>query len=156
MGSLIAYISIMESLLSAGVVRYYCKYKNENNQEKMENVLAISQRIYSFFALIVCVCGVVLIFVFKSVYSSSLTPFEMQESIIMLIFLIGKRVFINRGCKFYAGYAENDDKMIFLGKNVWIGMNTMFICASHDIGNSKQRAGKIVYKPIKIEEGCWI
>ena len=68
-GSLIAYISIMESLLSAGVVRYYCKYKNENNQEKMENVLAISQRIYSFFALIVCVCGVVLIFVFKSVYS---------------------------------------------------------------------------------------
>lgn len=62
-GSLIAYISIMESLLSAGVVRYYCKYKNENNQEKMENVLAISQRIYSFFALIVCVCGVVLIFV---------------------------------------------------------------------------------------------
>lgn len=69
---------------------------------------------------------------------------------------IGKRVFINRGCKFYAGYAENDDKMIFLGKNVWIGMNTMFICASHDIGNSKQRAGKIVYKPIKIEEGCWI
>ena len=68
---------------------------------------------------------------------------------------IGKRVFINCGCKFYAGYAENDDKMIFLDKNVWIGMNTMFICASHDIGNSKQRAGKIVYKPIKIEEGCF-
>lgn len=69
---------------------------------------------------------------------------------------IGKRIFINQGCKFYAGYAENDNKMIFLGENVWIGMNTMFICTSHNIGNSKQRAGEIVYKPIKVEEGVWI
>lgn len=69
---------------------------------------------------------------------------------------IGKRIFINQGCKFYAGYAENNNKMIFLGDNVWIGMNTMFICASHNIGNSKQRAGEIVHKPIKVKEGCWI
>ena len=112
-GSLIAYISIMESLLSAGVVRYYCKYKNENNQEKMENVLAISQRIYSFFALIVCVCGVVLIFVFKSVYSSSLTPFEMQESIIMLIFLIAN-IIINIMNYVYVAVITANEKFIFL------------------------------------------
>lgn len=69
---------------------------------------------------------------------------------------IGKGVFINHGCKFYAGYSENDDKMIFLGENVWIGMNTMFICASHKLGNSKQRAGEIIHKSIKVADGCWI
>ena len=112
-GSLIAYISIMESLLSAGVVRYYCKYKNENNQEKMENVLAISQRIYSVFALIICVCGVVLIFAFKSLYSSSLTPFEMQESIIMLILLI-VNIIINIMNYVYVAVITANEKFIFL------------------------------------------
>lgn len=81
----------------------------------------------------------------RNVYFDSIDKCEM-----------GKRIFINQGCKFYAGYAENNNKMIFLGDNVWIGMNTMFICASHNIGNSNQRAGEIIHKPIKVEEGCWI
>ena len=78
----------------------------------------------------------------RNVYFDSIDKCEM-----------GKRIFINQGCKFYAGYAENNNKMIFLGDNVWIGMNTMFICASHNIGNSSQRAGEIIHKPIKVEEG---
>lgn len=112
-GSLIAYISIMESLLSAGVVRYYCKYKNENNQEKMENVLAISQRIYSVFSLIVCVCGIALIFAFKSLYASSLSPFEMQESIIMLILLIAN-IIINIMNYVYVAVITASERFIFL------------------------------------------
>ena len=112
-GSLIAYISVMESLLSAGVVRYYCKYKNENNQEKMENVLAISQRIYSVFSLIVCVCGVALIFAFKSLYVSSLSPFEMQESIIMLVLLIAN-IIINIMNYVYVAVITASERFIFL------------------------------------------
>lgn len=112
-GSLIAYISIMESLLSAGVVRYYCKYKNENNQEKMENVLAISQRIYSVFSLIVCVGGVVLIFIFRSLYSTSLTSFEMLESIIMLLLLI-VNIVINIMNYVYVAVITANEKFIFL------------------------------------------
>ena len=112
-GSLIAYISIMESLLSAGVVRYYCKYKNENNQEKMENVLAISQRIYSVFSLILCVCGVALIFAFKSLYASSLSLFEMQESIIMLVLLIAN-IIINIMNYVYVAVITASERFIFL------------------------------------------
>lgn len=69
---------------------------------------------------------------------------------------IEKQVFINHGYKFYAGYAENADKMISIAENVWSGMNTMFVYATHNIGNSEQRAGEIIYKPIKVEDGCWI
>ena len=112
-GSLIAYISIMESLLSAGVVRYYCKYKNEGNQEKMENVLAISQRIYSIFAVIVCIGGVALIFAFKSIYISSLTPFEMQESVFILILLI-INIIINIINYVYVAVITASEKFIFL------------------------------------------
>ena len=79
----------------------------------MENVLAISQRIYSVFALIICVCGVVLIFAFKSLYSSSLTPFEMQESIIMLILLI-VNIIINIMNYVYVAVITAYEKFIFL------------------------------------------
>ena len=49
-GSLIAYISIMESLLSAGGVRYYCKYKNENNQEAKEVLIERNMRLVAHIA----------------------------------------------------------------------------------------------------------
>ena len=112
-GSLISYLSIMESLLSAAVVRYYCKYKNENNKIKMENVLAISKKIYSFFSIIVIVCGMILIFMFKNFYASSLSKFEMQESIIMLILLIANIV-INIMNYVYVAVITANEKFIFL------------------------------------------
>lgn len=69
---------------------------------------------------------------------------------------IGKNIFINYDCKFYTGYSKEDKNMIFLGENVYIGMNVIFICVSHLIGTEQKRAGKNVYKPIVVEQGSWI
>ena len=45
-GSIMAYIGITESLLSAGVLRFYCKYKAVGDTDSMENTLAAARRIY--------------------------------------------------------------------------------------------------------------
>lgn len=87
-GSLISYLSMTESLLSTGVLRYYCKYNSIGDEQKKENVLAISKRIYKILSLIVAIVGIICIFVFKVAYESSLTKHEMTEAIIMLLVLI--------------------------------------------------------------------
>lgn len=87
-GSLISYLSMTESLLSTGVLRYYCKYNSIGDEQKKENVLAISKKIYKALSFIVVIIGIICIFVFRITYESSLTKHEMSEAIIMLFILI--------------------------------------------------------------------
>lgn len=67
---------------------------------------------------------------------------------------IGDGSFINRGCEFHIGYTTQTN--ICIGENVFIGMNTCFICVSHDIGDRNKRAGTNTYKSITVEDGVWI
>lgn len=52
---------------------------------------------------------------------------------------------INQGCNFYAGCAENDNKLFFLADVLHIILEI----PSKDLE-------KQPHKPIKIEKGCWI
>ena len=72
-GSIMAYIGIMEALLSSGVLRYYCKYKAFGDIPAMENTLAVAQRIYRILSLLVLALGAVLILVVEPIYRSSLS-----------------------------------------------------------------------------------
>ena len=44
--SFLAYINVLETSVSAGVLRFYCNVKVKNNSTEVENVLAICRRIY--------------------------------------------------------------------------------------------------------------
>ncbi|MFB8533121.1 MULTISPECIES: acyltransferase [Enterococcus] len=69
---------------------------------------------------------------------------------------IGSGSFINRYCKLFS--AHIDSGKIIIGKNVFIGMDCLITCITHEINNeiSHKRAGKNEYKSIIIEDGCWI
>lgn len=67
---------------------------------------------------------------------------------------IGDGTFINRGCEFHIGVTTQAH--IRIGRNVFIGMNSSFVCVSHDIGDMNRRAGTNVYKSITIGDGVWI
>ena len=56
-GSIMAYIGITETLLSAGVLRFYCKYKAVGDATAMENTLATAQRIYRILSAAVLAAG---------------------------------------------------------------------------------------------------
>ncbi len=45
---------------------------------------------------------------------------------------------------------------VTIGNNVAIGTGVHFISDSHEIGSSEQRAGKGVFNPRVVENGCWI
>jgi maltose O-acetyltransferase len=63
---------------------------------------------------------------------------------------IGRGTFINRDC-FFAGTAP-----IKIGKNCSIGVSVKVINSDHLIGDTAQRAGAIVSKPVIIQDGVWI
>ena len=67
---------------------------------------------------------------------------------------IGDNCFINRNCQFHVG--GGTDGRITIGDNVRFGMDVELICVSHEIGDENQRAAEDTYKPIIINDGCWI
>jgi acetyltransferase-like isoleucine patch superfamily enzyme len=61
---------------------------------------------------------------------------------------IGDNVFINQGCIIHPNTT--------IGNNVLLGFRVLVIPDSHLIGPSSKRAGNVIFKPIVIEDGCWI
>lgn len=81
-------------------------------------------------------------------------------------YIFGKNVRTLNFCKFH-GPVEIGDNVFFnynvevrshtvIGNNVSIGPNTLIISDTHELGNGKRRAGKVTFKKIIIEDGCWI
>lgn len=112
-GSIIAYISVMQSLLSAGILRYYCMYKALGDEVMMENTLAISKRIYYVFSLIVVVAGLVLSIGFKKFYQSSIDQKELREAQIMIMILTANIV-VNLTNFVYLAAITANERFVFL------------------------------------------
>jgi acetyltransferase-like isoleucine patch superfamily enzyme len=65
---------------------------------------------------------------------------------------IGPNCYIGSRCVFYA---ENP-ATISIGENVWIGIESVFWCGSHEIGDRRQRCGAGTLSSIAIGDGAWI
>ena len=76
MGSLIAYFNIMDFGLSPMIVRFYAKYKATKNILGMENILAISMRLYAIISIIVIVVGVLFYTQIDTIFASSMSDSE--------------------------------------------------------------------------------
>lgn len=64
---------------------------------------------------------------------------------------IGNDSFVGHRTIFMGG-----DSFIKIGKNCDISSNVSLICGSHEIGDSKRRAGRGISKDITIGDGVWI
>lgn len=86
-GSIIAYLSIINSTMSAGATRYYTKYYVLGDEEGMANTLGILKRIYRVAYIIVFASAFVLMGVLSLVYQNSFSSWEIKESCILLAIL---------------------------------------------------------------------
>ncbi len=68
---------------------------------------------------------------------------------------IGNNCIIEKDITFRTG-ALKTGATITLHDNVSVGMNTLFMCISHEIGDSTNRAGENKYGNIVVESGTWI
>ncbi|MDY2626558.1 MAG: polysaccharide biosynthesis C-terminal domain-containing protein [Coriobacteriales bacterium] len=83
-GSIIAYLSIANSTLAAGANRFYSKYYVLGDEEGMANTLGILKRIYRI--AYVAIAGIVAVVAvgFSVLYRGSLSPWEVEESCLIL------------------------------------------------------------------------
>ena len=68
--------------------------------------------------------------------------------------VIGDNCFLNHFVHMHNGADPNTT--IRIGNRVFVGPEVKFICATHEIGAAKQRAGSVKYGSIVVEDGVWI
>lgn len=86
-GSIIAYLGTISTILSAGVTRYYCQFYAADDTDGMERTLGIVSRIYRWATFAIAGVTAVVMAVFRLVYADALSPWELDESILMLAIL---------------------------------------------------------------------
>ncbi len=111
-GSFFSYFTVFESSISTGVLKFYCKALNEN-EESVNKVLGTAKRIFFILSCILALAGIVGIFAFKEVYRNSLSSEELQESILMLVLLIANFV-ISLNNALYLAVINANERFSFL------------------------------------------
>lgn len=79
LASIIAYLSVMETSLSASIMRFYCKYKSLGQTEEMENILGTSRLIFWGITAVIAAATAVIYVFFEPVFGASLGPGEIRE-----------------------------------------------------------------------------
>ncbi|NLY46312.1 MAG: oligosaccharide flippase family protein, partial [Tissierella sp.] len=88
-GSVIAYMAIMDFGLSGTITRYYSRYLALDDQKNQANILALSTLIYSAITVLILITGVIIYLNLDTIFSNSLTAFELYKArqlfVIMLV-----------------------------------------------------------------------
>ena len=89
MGSLIAYMAVMDFGLSGTITRYYSRYLALDDEKNQANILALSGIIYTIITVLILIIGIIIYFSIDKIFSNSLTVTELVKArqifIIMLI-----------------------------------------------------------------------
>jgi maltose O-acetyltransferase len=69
--------------------------------------------------------------------------------------VIGDNVWIGPNCRIYTAGSDSRGG-VYIGNNCDIAPEVVFVCGSHEIGDTKRRAGKGISHDIVVENGVWI
>lgn len=83
-GSIAAYLNILESMLTSGSLRFYCAKKAAGDDEGAARILGVSRVIYRATAVLVTLLFLALVPIFRVLYAQSLTETEISEGMWML------------------------------------------------------------------------
>lgn len=86
-GSVVSYIVSINGILAAGVGRFYCMYKANDDQVNMENTLAIAKRMYWVMSAVTMVVMGGIVVAFRFLYQASFLPAQIDECSLMLVVL---------------------------------------------------------------------
>lgn len=87
-GSLVAYLSVMDFGLSGTITRYYSQRLALGDKKGQENVLAIAMVIYLGIGVLVIMAGIVLYQLLDTIYGTTLSAEEMVSAKAMMVLLI--------------------------------------------------------------------
>lgn len=87
-GSLVAYLSVMDFGLSGTITRYYSQRLALDDKKGQENVLAIAMIIYLGIGVLVIIAGIFLYQFLDTIYGATLSPHELVSAKAMMVWLI--------------------------------------------------------------------
>lgn len=120
-GSLTAYINILESMLTTSVLRFYCQARADGDSVAMENVLAIARFVYRVASAIVTVLAFFFALMFSVAYSQSMSRAEIHEGIAMLI-IVSLNIIINMMFFTYSTVVLANERFVFIKLLELIGL----------------------------------
>lgn len=88
MGSLIAYFSVMDFGLTSATIRGYIEYKTNKEFRKIENFLAMTQRIYMVICVIALLIGSIIYNYLDKIFNSSLNVNELIAAKYIFLLLL--------------------------------------------------------------------
>lgn len=113
MGSLIAYMAVMDFGLANTITRYYSKYLALKDKENQCNVLAISSLIYGVITVIILIAGAVIYFQLGRVFSKSLSIGELSKAkVIYIIMMIN--IAITIPSNIFTAVVNSHERFIFI------------------------------------------
>lgn len=86
-GSLISYLYTLNTVISAGVTRYYCVYLVEKNQYRQENLLALAQKVYLLLSFLSLFFLLLFCFFVELFYHEVLSGDQIKDTYIMIAIL---------------------------------------------------------------------
>lgn len=111
--SIIAYFTILETTLSATVLRHYTVYLAEGKQDKMENLLFMARKLFRILSVVLMLLTVPAIFALYSFYKSSFSANELREMILMFVIMMVNLV-VSLNNYIYLACITAHQKYIFL------------------------------------------
>ena len=112
-GSLIAYLGVMECGLSGMVVRFYTKYRALGDCDGAENILAIAQRGYWIICLLVAGLGAAGYQFLPDIFSDSMSVAELDEGMELYVLMLINFVFSLLGMV-YSAVINAWERFLFL------------------------------------------
>lgn len=112
-GSFAAWVMSMNTILSAGVTRYYCKYMAANDEDLMEATLGLSRRIYWLMSACAMMVMAVLAWLVPVFYSNALSGDQLYECSLMLV-VLGVNIVVTMNNTVSMASITANERFIFL------------------------------------------
>lgn len=113
MGSLIAYFSVMDFGLTSATIRGYIEYKTNRDFKRIENFLAMTQRIYMIICVIALLIGIVIYSYLDKIFGNSLQVNELNSAKYIFILLLLNIIITFLGM-IYRSVITANEKFLFM------------------------------------------
>ena len=86
--STISYLGLLSFGFGSAYIRYYSKYKVENNKDEIKKLNGMFMTVYSIIAIVALIAGSVLIFNVETIFKQGLNSAEINKSRILMSFMV--------------------------------------------------------------------
>lgn len=112
-GSMIAYIAVMDFGLANTTVRYYSRYRAQNDVKNQENLLATMLRLYTAISVGIILVGCVLLYALIPFYTKTLSPADLMTAKYVYWIMLFNLAFTIPG-HIFSAVIQAHEKFIFL------------------------------------------